>query len=88
MEKIIRPNYARDWVYATHWVIETGRDCDGVHTRGRVWPFLGLDAAKEYAQKRAEWSDGLGYNITDKVVTLKEYCYDHQLYFEDYILVE
>ena len=73
---------------ATHWVIETGRDCDGSHTRGRVWPFANLELAEEYAQKCAEWSDGLGYSVINTRVILKEYCYDHQLFAEEYYYVK
>jgi len=72
---------------ATHWVIETGKDCDGSHTRGRVWPFLSLEAAEDFAQECAEWSDGLGYSVINIRTILKEYCYDHQLFAEDYYYI-
>jgi len=73
---------------ATHWVIETGRDCDGSHTRGQVWPFVNLELAEEYAWECAEWSDGLGYSVINSRTILKEYCYDHQLFAEEYYYVK
>ena len=72
---------------ATHWVIETGADCDGCYTRGKVWPFVNLELAEEYAWECAEWSDGMGYYVVKSIDTLKAYCYDHQLFAEDYYYI-
>jgi hypothetical protein len=69
---------------AKYWVVETGCDCDGYYTRGRVWEFANLNAAEAYQENQCEWSDGMGYHIIETYALLEEYCDDHNLNAKDY----
>ena len=69
---------------ANYWVIETGSDCDGVYTRGRVWAFETQDEAYEYSDKQHEWSDGMKYPVLALFSSVVDYCNDHNLNPENY----
>lgn len=72
---------------AKYWVVESGCDCDGYYTRGRVRAFTDLGSAESYQEKQMEWSDGMGYYIIEEYSILKEYCDDHNLNVDNYCKV-
>ena len=72
---------------AKYWVVESGCDCDGFYTRGRVRAFTDLNSAEDYQEKQMEWSDGMGYYIIEDYSILKEYCDDHNLNVDNYCKV-
>ena len=73
---------------ANFWVIETGCDCDGVHTRGLITAHATLSDAEESQEYLANWSDGNGYYIIDDRALLEEYCADHDLDVNRYYYVQ
>ena len=68
---------------ATHWVLQTGTDCDGYNS-GRVYAFNNKDDAYKFADDQNEWSDGMGYQVTDKIETAEYYCEDYNLNINNY----
>lgn len=93
-------NYKQDNVYclngvedgykvttAKYWVVESGADCDGFYTRGKVRAFADLDSAIAYEDAQHEWSDGMGYHIIEDYTILEEYCDDHNLIAKNYCYV-
>jgi hypothetical protein len=68
---------------ATYWVIQTGTDCDGYNS-GRVYAFDNEDDAHKCAEEQSEWSDGLGYHVTDNLEGLQRYCEDYNLNINNY----
>lgn len=72
---------------AKFWLIETGCDCDGSWTRGRVGAYANLSDAEKECESACEWSDGLGYQIIDDRALLGEYCDDHGIDANRYIYV-
>jgi hypothetical protein len=69
---------------ANYWVIETGSDCDGVYTRGRVWAFETQDEAYYFSYKQTEWSDGMKYPVLALFSSVVDYCNDNNLNPENY----
>lgn len=69
---------------AKYWVVESGCDCDGFYTRGRVSAHINRSDAEDYQEKQIEWSDGMGYHIIEDYSILKEYCADHNLNADNY----
>jgi hypothetical protein len=61
---------------ATCWVLTTGKDCDGFNS-GHVTAYQSYEEAYQNAQDAIEWSDGLGYHVTDKLEDLESYCDDY-----------
>ena len=72
---------------AKYWVVESGADCDGFYTRGKVRAFADLESAEDYQEKQIEWSDGMGYHIVEAYTILEEYCDGHNLSAENYCYV-
>lgn len=69
------------------WVLEGGRDCDGVYTRGDVAACGNLLDAEICLNDRNESSDGNYYKITEKWSEVVDYCNDHFIDYDDYSLV-
>ena len=68
---------------ATYWVLQTGTDCDGYNS-GRVYAFDNEDDAYKFADDQNEWTDGMGYGVTDKFEIVQEYCEDYNLNINNY----
>jgi hypothetical protein len=73
---------------ASFWVIESGRDCDGSYTRGRVWPFVNGKDAVAYCDSASDWSDGLQYYVIHTYKMLEQYCEEYMLDAEMYYYVK
>lgn len=69
---------------AKYWVVESGRDCDGIHTSGQVYPFAKAKDAVAYCELSNSWSDGLAYNVIHTHKMLREYCNFYSLEAELY----
>jgi hypothetical protein len=68
---------------ATYWVLQTGTDCDGYNS-GHVSTFDNEENAHKCAEEQLEWSDGLGYHVTDNPKDLQRYCEDYNLNINNY----
>ncbi len=69
---------------ANYWVIETGSDCDGVYTIGRVYAFETETEAYDWSDEKTEWSDGMRYPVIALFSSVVDYCNDHNLNPENY----
>lgn len=63
---------------ARAWVLESGRDCDGAHTRGKVICCKSLYDANTAQAEASEWSDGMTYQLTEKWSEVVEYCMEYE----------
>ena len=68
---------------ATHWVLTVGKDCDGFNN-GCITAYESREEAYNSAKESSEWSDGLGYHVTDKLEDLQSYCDDYDKDINDY----
>lgn len=74
-------------IIARYWVLQTGRDCDGYNS-GRITPFTTRENAQNYAHESNEWSDGMGYFVTDSWDIVKSYCEDYSLLAPEFAIRE
>lgn len=81
-----KPPMAQLW--ATHWVAESGRDCDRMHSRGRVSCFANLAEAQAHQRASAEGSDGFIYTLFTMREQLEQHCMDYGLKITDYLIVQ
>lgn len=72
---------------ARAWVLEYGRDCDGVSTRGDVAACGNLLDAEICHTDRDKWSDGNYYKVTEKWSDVVDYCNNYFMDYDDFGLV-
>lgn len=70
-----------------HWVVKTGKDCDGAEARFFVERFYDLHHAEAYANDSNKDSDGVIATVVD-AFGLKDYCFDHNKDWEQFAAME
>lgn len=69
------------------WVLEYGRDCDGVSTRGQVMACGNLLDADVCHTNLDSWSDGNYYKVTEKWSEVVDYCNNYFMDYDDFATV-
>lgn len=63
--------------YPVWYVMEHGRDCDGVYTSGHAYAFTHLEDACNWYEMMCDGSDGMTYSITSKRNLVELYCAEY-----------